>query len=97
MTTDTATIVPELLSLRDLKTYYGFAPATIKRERWEQKKVKQKKMDLNEVRNPDGLGFKLQPVECYSKLMFEKKDVEKYIADHKQKSAEENLGGEDEH
>ena len=91
MTTDTATIVPELLSLRDLHKFYGFSPATIKRERWEQKKVQQNKMKLDEVRNPDGIGFKLQPVEAYSKIMFEKKDVEQYIADHKQKSAEENL------
>ncbi len=84
-------IIPELLDLKALKKFYGFSPETIKRERWEQKKVKAGKKKPDEIRNPDGIGFKLQPVACYSKLMFEKKDVEKYIADHKIPSAEENL------
>jgi|TARA_R100001082_G_C4351568_1_gene154808 hypothetical protein len=83
--------IPELLDLKALKKFFGFSPATIKRERWEQKQVKTGKMSTNEVRNPDGIGYKLKPVVLYNKLMFERKDVEQYIADHKIPSAEENL------
>ena len=33
----------QMLTLRDLKEEYGFNPNTIMRERWEMKKVKQRK------------------------------------------------------
>lgn len=39
--------IPEVLTLKDLSTYYGFSPNTIMRERWEMKQVKQYKPKLS--------------------------------------------------
>ena len=70
----------ELLSLKDLEERYNINPHTIKRERWEQRQIKKGK-DV-EVRNPDGLGFKLPSVSMYRKIYYRKSDVEQYINEH---------------
>ena len=54
MTTQT-NIVPEILSLKDVELYFNLSANTIKRERWEQKQVRQNKLKLEEVKNLDGL------------------------------------------
>ena len=56
MTTQT-NIVPEILSLKDVELYFNLSANTIKRERWEQKQVRQNKLKLEEVKNLDGFGY----------------------------------------
>ena len=75
-------IVPELLTLKALKAYYNLSPATIKRERWEQKQVKQNKLKPEDVRNLDGFGYRVDCVEMYRKLYYEKHKVEAFINEH---------------
>lgn len=75
-------IIPELLTLKDLQTYYNLSPATIKRERWEQKAVKQNKIKPDAVRNLNGFGYEVDCVEMYRKLYYEKHKVEAFINSH---------------
>jgi hypothetical protein len=79
----------ELLSLADLKERYNINPNTIKRERWEQRQI-QKGKDVD-VRNPDGLGFKLDSVCLYRKIYYRKTDVENYIKAHTTPAPEKAL------
>ena len=79
-------IIPELLSLKDLKAYYNLSPATIKRERWEQKAIKQNKIKTEDVRNLNGFGYVVDCLPMYRKLYYEKADVEAFIDSHIQKA-----------
>ena len=72
--------IPELLSITDLERYYSFNTGTIIRERWEQKKIKQKKKI--KVRNLSGFGFTTPAVLNGRKVMYRKADVEKWITNN---------------
>jgi len=89
----TKNIIPELLSLKDLATYYQLSPGTIKRERWEQKAVRQNKMKPEDVRNLDGFGYKVDSVKLYRKIYYKREDVEAFIAEHVQQSPMKQING----
>jgi len=86
-------IIPELLSLKDLEKYYHLSPSTIKRERWEQKQVKQNKMKPEEVRNLDGFGYSIEPHFMYGKLYYSKTDVLDFIDSKKEQSPKARVDG----
>ena len=75
-------LIPELLSLKDLEKFYHLSPSTIKRERYEQKLIKQNKMKPEEARNLNGFGYKVDCIEMYRKLYFKRSDVEAFINEH---------------
>ena len=85
------TIIPELLSLNDLALFYGLNPKTILRERWEQKKILQRKGTYKgkdgkrktvNPHNTSGFGFTTPAVLNGRKVQYRKEDVEKWIADN---------------
>ena len=61
------------LSLEDLREEYGFNPNTIKRERYEQKAVTEKRLKPEDVRNASGFGYTTEAYQMYGKLMYKKK------------------------
>ena len=72
--------IPNLLTLKQLETYYGFSPATIMRERWELKQVIQNTKKAKELKiNSSGFGFSVPAVHNGRKIMYSKKEVEKWI------------------
>jgi len=86
-------LAPVTIDLEEMRDLFGFNPQTIKRERYLQKQIQSGKNINGQRYNPDGLGFKLQPIQ-YTKngsLRYYTKDVVNYIADHQQPSPEENL------
>jgi DNA-binding transcriptional regulator YhcF (GntR family) len=91
MQTQKETIIPELLSLNDLALFYGLNPKTILRERWEQKKILQRKGTYKgkdgkrktvNPHNTSGFGFTTPAVLNGRKVQYRKEDVEKWIADN---------------
>jgi len=79
----------ELLDLHDLEEIYSLKPSTIIRERWEQKKIAQKKKTYTGKdgkkktvvpHNTSGFGFTTPAVMNGRKVMYRKADVEKWIA-----------------
>lgn len=88
-------IIPELLSLKDLQNFYNLSPATIKRERWEQKAVKQNKIKPEEVRNLNGFGYNVDCVPMYRKLYYKKDDVEAFINSHIEKAPSKLLADDE--
>jgi DNA-binding transcriptional regulator YhcF (GntR family) len=91
MQTQKETIIPELLSLNDLALFYGLNPKTILRERWEQKKILQRKGTYKgkdgkkktvHPHNTSGFGFTTPAVLNGRKVQYRKEDVEKWIADN---------------
>jgi len=76
----TQVVIPELLTLKDLETFYGFSPATIMRERWEMKQVKQKTDKVKKLKiNSSGFGFSVPATHNGRKLTYRKDLVEKWI------------------
>ena len=63
------------LSLEDLREEYGFNPNTIKRERYEQKAVTEKRLKPEDVRNASGFGYTTEAYQMYGKLMYKREDV----------------------
>jgi len=91
MQTQQETIIPELLELHDLEVFYGLNPKTILRERWEQKKILQRKGTYKgkdgktktvEPHNTSGFGFTTPAVMNGRKVMYRKSDVEKWIGEN---------------
>tara|TARA_Y100000114_G_scaffold146718_1_gene157736 strand:- start:171 stop:446 length:276 start_codon:yes stop_codon:yes gene_type:complete len=80
------------LSLEDLREEYGFNPNTIKRERYEQKAVTEKRLKPEDVRNASGFGYTTEAYQMYGKLMYKREDVENFINAHKLPSPQEALG-----
>tara|TARA_R110000823_G_scaffold4975_1_gene19854 strand:- start:113 stop:430 length:318 start_codon:yes stop_codon:yes gene_type:complete len=94
MTTEEKTVpTPELLSLKDLEQRYRLSPSTIKRERWEQKQVKQNKMKPEDVRNLNGFGYSTKPIFMYGKLYYEKQDVLDFIDSKREQSPKDRVDG----
>jgi hypothetical protein len=81
-----------MLSLKDLEDEYGFNPNTIKRERYEQKAVKENRLEPDEVRNAYGFGYTTTAYQMYGKLMYKRDDVESFIEAHKLPSPKQALG-----
>ena len=92
MTTQT-NIVPEILSLKDVELYFNLSANTIKRERWEQKQVRQNKLKLEEVKNLDGFGYTTEPIFMYGKLYYRKQDVLNFIESRTELSPEQRVDG----
>ena len=91
MQTQKETIIPELLSLNDLALFYGLNPKTILRERWEQKKILQRKGTYKgkdgkrktvNPHNTSGFGFTTPAVLNGRKVQYRKEDVEKWISNN---------------
>ena len=91
MQTQKETIIPELSSLNDLALFYGLNPKTILRERWEQKKILQRKGTYKgkdgkrktvNPHNTSWFGFTTPAVLNGRKVQYRKEDVEKWIADN---------------
>lgn len=61
------------LSLEDLREEYGFNPNTIKRERYEQKAVTEKRLKPEDVRNASGFGYTTEAYQMYGKLMYKRR------------------------
>ena len=80
------------LSLEDLREEYGFNPNTIKRERYEQNAVTEKRLKPEDVRNASGFGYTTEAYQMYGKLMYKREDVENFINAHKLPSPQEALG-----
>lgn len=74
------TFVPELLSIPDLEKYYSLNSGTIIRERWEKKRIKQKKK--TNAKNISGFGFTTPAVLNGRRVLYRKADVEKWISNN---------------
>ena len=72
--------------------FYYFNPNTIKRERYEQKAVTEKRLKPEDVRNASGFGYTTEAYQMYGKLMYKREDVENFINAHKLPSPQEALG-----
>ena len=80
-----------MLSLKDLEEEYGLNPNTIKRERYEQKAVQEKRLKEDDVRNASGFGYTTEAYQMYGKLFYKREDVENFISKHRQQSPKEIL------
>ena len=78
---DVYALIPELLDLKQINHLYGLAPGTIKRERWLQKQIREKKIKAGDASkiNTSGFGFRYEPVIMYGKIYYKRKDVEYFI------------------
>jgi hypothetical protein len=78
---DVYSLIPELLDLKQINHLYGLAPGTIRRERWLQKKIQQRKLKAKDAEKIDtsGFGFKYPPVMVYGKIHYWRKDVEHFL------------------
>jgi len=72
----------QMLGLKDLEHDYGLNPSTIKRERWEQKKVKENKLKEGQKVKTDGFGYTTPAHIYYGRLMYRRADVEAWIQRH---------------
>ena len=90
---DVYALIPELLDLQQIDHLYGLAPGTIRRERWLQKKIKERKIKAEDAKkiNTSGFGFMYDPVVMYGKLYYRRKDVEHFIKNCQEKSPKELL------
>ncbi len=90
---DVYALIPELLDLEQIHHLYGLAPGTIRRERWQQKLIKERKIKAEDVKkiNTSGFGFLYEPVLMYGKLYYRRKDVEHFIKTCQEKSPMEQL------
>ena len=82
----------KMLSLKDLEEEYGFNPNTIKRERYEQKAVQEKRLEPDDVRNANGFGYTTEAYHMYGKLYYKRDDVENFIESHRLPSPQEVIG-----
>ena len=83
--------IKELYTLSDLEVLFNLNAKTILRERWEQKKILQRKgtykgkdgkTKTGEPHNTSGFGFTTPAVMNGRKVMYRREDVEKWIADN---------------
>ena len=90
---DVYALIPELLDLKQINHLYGLAPGTIKRERWLQKQIKEKKIKAGDASkiNTSGFGFRYDPIIMYGKIYYRRKDVEHFIKTCMEQSPEELL------
>ena len=91
---DVYSLIPELLDLKQINHLYGLAPGTIRRERWLQKKIQQRKLKAKDAEKIDtsGFGFRYEPVIMYGKIYYRRKDVEHFIKTCQEKSPMEVRG-----
>ena len=85
---DVYSLIPELLDLQQIKHLYGLSPGTIRRERWLQKKIKERTIKAEEAEkiNTSGFGFMYEPVVMYGKIYYRRRDVEHFINTCQEKS-----------
>ena len=90
---DVYALIPELLDLKQINHLYGLAPGTIKRERWLQKQIREKKIKAGDASkiNTSGFGFRYDPIIMYGKIYYKRKDVEHFIKTCTEKSPMEAL------
>ncbi len=81
----------KMLSLSELQRDYGLNSNTIKRERYEMKAVKEKKLKEEDVKNASGFGYTTIAYPMYGKLFYKREDVEKFIEQHREASPQERL------
>jgi hypothetical protein len=83
--------IKELYTLADLEALFNLNAKTILRERWEQKKILQRKGTYKgkdgknktvEPHNTSGFGFTTPAVMNGRKVMYRREDVEKWIANN---------------
>ena len=83
--------IKELYTLSDLEVLFNLNAKTILRERWEQKKILQRKGTYKgkdgktktvEPHNTSGFGFTTPAVMNGRKVMYRTEDVEKWIANN---------------
>tara|TARA_R100000742_G_C4274140_1_gene93985 strand:- start:560 stop:949 length:390 start_codon:yes stop_codon:yes gene_type:complete len=85
--------LPEILDLNQIETIYRLKANTIRRERWQQKQIKDAKIRKKDADLIDtsGFGFKYPPIPMYGKLHYYRKDVEAFIKSKIEKAPQELL------
>tara|TARA_R110000824_G_scaffold92041_2_gene223527 strand:+ start:743 stop:1030 length:288 start_codon:yes stop_codon:yes gene_type:complete len=81
----------KVLSLKQMEDEYGFSPGTIKRERWEQKRVKEHKLKPNEKVSTGGFGFETPAIMQYGKLKYKRTDIEAWLDKHLETAPTQSL------